>query len=90
MVFITIRLSKLRNITAQLVTQECNDVKAEPMFRKLTGVNFSSSFANVGNDARANISSRGFWTTQHQMTFFDVGVFDPNTRRHESKSLQQY
>ena len=51
------------------------------MFQTLREVKFASNSTNV--------STRGFWTKQHQMVFFDVGVFEPNTKRYESKSLKQ-
>ena len=40
------------------------------------------------DEARLDISARGFWT-KYQMAFFDVRVFDLNAKRYEGKTLQQ-
>ena len=55
----------------------------------MTGKKFDCRSAIVWDEARLDISARGFWT-KYQMEYFRVRVFDPNTKRYESKSLQQY
>ena len=41
------------------------------------------------DEARLDISVRGFWT-KYQMAFIEVRVLEPNAKRHEDKTLQQY
>ena len=40
------------------------------------------------DEARLDISARGFWM-KYQMALFDVRVFDPNAKRYDGKTLQQ-
>ena len=54
----------------------------------LTGETFDSRSTNVRDETRFDISAKAFWT-KYQMAFFDVRVFDPNTKRYEGKTLQQ-
>ena len=53
----------------------------------MTGKKFGGRSTIVWDEARLDIS--GFWT-KYQIEYFDVRVFDPNAKRYESKSLQQY
>ena len=55
----------------------------------MTGKKFDSRSTIVWDEARLDISAGGFWT-KYQIEYFDVRVFDPNAKRYESKSLQQY
>ena len=86
--FVTIRHNNIRNLTAQLLTHVCNDVRIEPPLQALTGEAYGNRTANTSDEARLDISARGFWT-KYQMAFFDVRVFDPNAKRYEKKSLTQ-
>ena len=85
--FITLRHNHLRNITANLIDQVCHDVRVSPL-QTLTGETFDSRSTNVRDETRFDISAKAFWT-KYQMAFFDVRVFDPNTKRYEGKTLQQ-
>ena len=59
----------------------CNDVAIEPPLKTLTGETFKYKTANVADDARLDVSARGFWL-RGQRAFFDVKVFNPNARRY--------
>ena len=43
---------------------------------------------NHSEQARSDISTRGFWR-RGQRAFFDIRVFDPNTQSQQSKTLQK-
>ena len=43
---------------------------------------------NKSEEARSDISARGFWR-RGQRAFFDIRVFDPNAQSLQSKSLQK-
>ena len=79
--FITIRHNDLRDFTACLLTEVCEDVDIEPQLLSVTGDTFDNQTGNTSNEARFNIESRGFWV-RDQHAFFDVRVFDPNANRY--------
>lgn len=86
--FITLRHNKIRNLTANLLSKVCKDTRVEPQLQKLSGEVLHERTANRSDEARLDISARGFWTTG-QVAFFDVRVFYPNAKRHVSQSLTQ-
>ena len=79
--FIIQRHNELRDLTADLLDEVCNDVAIEPPLETLTGETFKYKTANVADDARLDVSARGFWL-RGQRAFFDVKVFNPNARRY--------
>ena len=58
--FISIRHNQIRNITASLLKEVCKDVRVELTLQQLTGENFNSRSAIITEEARLNISARGF------------------------------
>ena len=86
--FATIRHNDLRDLTANLLSNVCNDVEIEPKLLPVTGENFSNRTANTRTEARLDIRSRGFWV-RGQQAFFDIRVFDPNTKRYLNSALPQ-
>ena len=86
--FVTLRHNDVRDLTANLLNEVCNDVNIEPQLLPVTGERFNNRTANVSNEARVDIKSRGFWV-RGQQAFFDVRVFDPNAKRYLHKALPQ-
>ena len=84
--FIHARHNEVRDITANLLSEVCNDVAVEPILQPLTGEKFRYRTANRSAEARLDVSARGFWT-RGQRTFCDVRVFDPSAPRLLSKPL---
>ena len=64
--FVTIRHNDLRDLTANLLSNVCNDVEIEPKLLPVTGENFSNRTANTRTEARLDIRSRGFWVRGQQ------------------------
>ena len=96
----TIRHNGIRNITASLLTEVCNNVTTEPPLQPLSGKSMTVRFANTNDGARVDIRTRGFWNVS-QDAFFDVRVFYPNAssncspdssvyRRHEQAKKREY
>ena len=85
--FPTLRHNEVRDITADLLTETCNDVAIEPQLQPLHGETFQHKTAIIDDHARLDISARGIW--QHsQRAFFDERVFYPNARSNmQSTSL---
>ena len=71
--FPTIRHNEIRDITASLLTEVCNNVTTEPPLQPLSGENMTARSANTNDGARVDIRARGFWNVS-QDAFFDVRV----------------
>ena len=65
----------IRNLFAYVMNEVHNDVSIEPLLMPLSGEQLPNS-ANSANEARADVSVRGFWQ-DGQKAFFDVKVFNP-------------
>ena len=86
--FVSIRHNNLRDLTAKILSEVCNDTEIEPQLQPLTGEVLNNRTANRSNEARLDIRARGVWE-RGQQAFFDLRVFDPNACRYHNKSLQQ-
>ena len=74
--FISIQHDEIRDITCSLLKEVCSDVTKEPLLQPLQGEKFNYKTANVEQEARVDISARGFWN-RGQKAFFDLRVFNP-------------
>ena len=83
--FLSLRHNLVRTITSSLLSEVCKDVRVELQLQPLTGESFATSTA-TGNEVRLDVCARGFWQAG-QMTFFNVKVFNPNTRRYAKQEL---
>ena len=86
--FISIRHNQIPNITASLLKETCKDVRVEPTLQQLTGENFNSKSAIITEEARLDISARGFWNAG-QTAFFDIRVFNPNASRYGKTEISK-
>ena len=98
----SIRHNELRDITADLLKEVCSDITVEPPLQPLTGKVLSMRTSIRGEEARLDISAKGFWGGQFERAFFDVRVFNPsaptnrshqltaNYRRHEQEKRRAY
>ena len=77
----------MRNLFASVMSEVHQDVSIEPQLMPITGEQLPSS-ANKSDDARADISTRGFWQ-DGQKAFFDVKVFNPFAQCHLNSSLEK-
>ena len=75
--------------TTNLLTEVCKDVCVKPQLQPLSGETFSEKTENKSNQARIDISARGFWLTG-QVAFFDVRVFNPTTKRYLNKNFANH
>ena len=66
----SIRHNKLRDITADLLKEVCSDVTVETPLQPLTGEGLSMITSIRGEEARLDISARGFWGGQFEQAFF--------------------
>ena len=85
--FITIRHNEIRDFTAQLLSEVCNDVAVEPLLTPLTGETFSYKTANKDDHARLDVSARGVWV-KGSRAFFDIRVFNPFAQSYSNQTLK--
>ena len=77
----------LRDLTANLLSNVCNDVEIEPKLLPVTSENFSNRTANTRTEVRLDINQEG--SGLGQQAFFDIRVFDPNAKRYLNSALPQ-
>ena len=70
----------------KIFNEVCHDVEIEPQLLPLTGENLPSN-NNTSEEARLDVSARGFWQ-RGQRAFFDVRVFNPYAQRHLNQTLE--
>ena len=86
--FVTLRHDHIRNTTANLLTEVWKDVRVKSQLQPLSGEKFSEKTLNNSDQARVDISARGFWLTG-QVVFFDVRVFNPTAKRYVNQELRK-
>ena len=84
--FVTIRHNEIRDFTAQVLREVCQDVEVEPLLTPLTGEQFHYRTANTDDCARLDISARGVWT-RGSRAFFDVRVFNPLAPSYRNQTI---
>ena len=86
--FVTFRHNALRDLTANLLKEVCEDVAVEPSILNLTGETFTQKTAKTGDESKPDICARGFWISGER-ALLDVRVFDPNASRDENQDIAQ-
>ena len=71
--FVTTRHNELRDNIAEILEELTSDVKVKLALQPLSGKEIKE---NQSDEARSDISDRGFWI-RGQRAFFDISVFDP-------------
>ena len=75
----------MRDLFASLLKDVCHDVEVEPHLQPLTGEVLISS-ANSSDEARLEVSARGFWQRE-QRAFFDIRIVNPFAKSHLNQKL---
>ena len=100
--FPSIRHNENRDLTANLLSEVCNDVCIEPHLQPITGEHLSGASANTQDGTRLDIAVNGLWGSRYERTFFDVRVFNPHApsnrqsnpaacyRKHEKTKKRAY
>ena len=98
--FPSIRHNEIRDLTANLLTEVCSDVRIEPDLQPVAA-NVLPANCNSKEGARLDIAVNGFWGGRYERTYLDVRVFNPYApsnssrlsscyRRHENLKKNQY
>ena len=100
--FPSIRHNEIRDLTANLLTEVCDEVCIEPNLQPTTPDQLSGATTNSQDGARLDISANRVWGGRFEKTFFDVRVFNPHApsnrnqtpsacyRKHERKKKRAY
>lgn len=98
----SIRHDRIRDITANFLTEVCPNVGLEPTLQPLTGESFPLRSTNTEEGARLDIKAQNFWDNSQRSAFFDVRVFNSfaptnsssstssTYRRHEREKRRAY
>ena len=100
--FSSIRHNEIRDLTANLLSEVCNDVCIEPHLQPITGEHLSGGLPIHNMAPSLDITANGRWGGQCERTFFDVRVFNPHAlsnrysnpaacyRKHEKTKKRAY
>ena len=77
--FVVIRHNEVRDLTAELLAEVCNDVATEPSLTPISGEEFESNTTSREDEARCDVAARGLWKSGSK-AFLDVRVFNPMAR----------
>ena len=72
--FPSIRHNEIRDLTADLLTNVCKDVRVEPDLMPVTNESLSHASANSTNGARLDIAANGLWGGRFERSYMDVRV----------------
>ena len=81
--FLFVRHNEVRDFTAGLLHEVCNDIEVEPTLQPLIVEQLALSMANRDPSAQLDIKARGIWGGQFKCTFFDVQTFNPHARSNQ-------
>jgi hypothetical protein len=84
--FIHQRHDEIRDTIADMLDDVLIDVQTEPALLPVTGEHLPSG-TNESQEARLDISGRGFWQ-RGQRAFFDVRVFNPLAQGYASRTIE--
>ena len=100
--FPSIRRNEISDLTANLLTEVCNDVCIEPDLQPIDIEVLTGSSSNTQDGAKLDIAANGFWGGRLEQTFFDFRVFNSHApsnrnsllasgyRKHELQKKRQY
>ena len=78
----------IRDLTAHLMTEVCNDVCIEPHLQPLTGEHLDYATYIIQEGAHLDIAANGFWGGERfEKSFFDVHIFNPHAPSNRQISL---
>ena len=86
--FVNGRHNEIRDFTASLLTETCNEVVVEPILQPVQNKDSFPSSSNVNDNARLDIGVNGFWRGKCKRTFIYVRVFNPHVQSNRANKLR--
>ena len=84
----SIRHNRVRDITAQLLTNVCPNVGIEPTLQPLLGESFPLRSTNVEEVARLDIKAQNLRDNSRRSAYFDVSVFNVHAPMNSNSSTK--
>lgn len=84
--YVIIRHNEIRDFTAELLEEICNDVTTEPILTPLSGENLASHVSKE-EEARCDVSARGLWA-RGQKTYVDIMVTNPLAKSNKNRQIK--
>ncbi len=85
--FVTMRHNNIRDFTAYILSEVCNDVALEPLLTPLSGEVFKKKSTATEDNARLDCSVRGFYIKGNKL-YLDVKVFNPLAKVYSNQTLK--
>ena len=85
--FVGIRRNEVRDFTAEILNEVCDDVAVEPLLTPLSGEQFNLKSTTTEEHARLDVSARGVWV-KGSRAFFDIMVFNPLAPTYSNHTLK--
>ena len=73
--FPSLHHNEIRDLTAVLLTEVCNNVQVEPELQVITSETLSGRSANTTDGVRLDVADHGFWGGRHERILMDIRVF---------------
>ena len=87
--FVVGRHNEIRDFTASILTEVCNDVSIEPTLQPVPEKDSFPSSANVTDGARMDIAVNGFWGDRYEKCYLDVRIFNPHATSNRSSDINK-
>ena len=81
------RHNEICDITADLLTQVCQNVRIEPQLQPLTGEVLDGASSNTSGGARLDIAVNELWRSRFERAFLDVRVFNSFAPSNKNTSI---
>ena len=81
--------NEIRDFTASILTEVCNDVSIEPILQPVPEKDSFPSSANVTDGARMDIAVNGFWGGRYEKCYLDVRIFNPHASSNISNDINK-
>ena len=88
-VFPSIRHNEIRDLTAKVLTETCNDIRIEPPLQSINDEHCRHKTVNSENGAWLDIAADNFGGNDRQQAFFDIQIFNPHAPSYRNKSSMQ-
>ena len=72
--FPSLKHNEVRDLTANLLSEVCNNVVIEPHLQPLSGETLQYKTANRDDNARLDIAANGFWGGRFERSYFNVRI----------------
>ena len=74
--FLQLLCNEIRDLTANLLSEVCNEVCIEPHLQPISSEQLTSASANTQDGARLDFAANGLWDSRYECTYFDIRVFN--------------